>query len=478
MKDISEIESLSGAPKWYEADLPLWYAYFAIALGITIFLIYKSKPKHPFEIGALLFYLMTGNASRILTVDLGVIDIQPPRALFLIMSFFLYRQLFWVKEKVFPQSFWRMPWFMVILYCYVIFLIVSQMTHMDQIKPMKIVTNTIENFNFIVIIYALIILIDKKTLALIAKAMVITGVFSCIISFLQIGYHPLFMRLGDHRIAFGSLLRANGLFSAENYNSYFLIVTMIWVLITVHKPILKWGLIGLFICGVLITFHRMSYLIMSIIFAIYFLKLDPIRLDRLIALSLGGATCLLALFVFFQAEIMGSSFVQERMTDHVDGRKGYYTMVFDNIGDKPVFGFGGKKNDVYYQAMIRITGEMNRATGTTGGIHSGYFSTLFYFGIPACFFFSAFVLLTIGYFGYMTRYHLFFAIPLIMAIIYCIGSFTNTFLFDRYLAILFAIHIGVGMGARHMKEFVAHPINDKNPAVSERQSAPRLEYEY
>jgi hypothetical protein len=52
MKDISEIESLSGAPKWYEADLPLWYAYFAIALGITIFLIYKSKPKHPFEIGA------------------------------------------------------------------------------------------------------------------------------------------------------------------------------------------------------------------------------------------------------------------------------------------------------------------------------------------------------------------------------------------------------------------------------------------
>jgi hypothetical protein len=166
------------------------------------------------------------------------------------------------------------------------------------------------------------------------------------------------------------------------------------------------------------------------------------------------------------------------MTQHVDGRKGYYTMVFENIADKPIFGFGGKNNDVYYQAMIRITGELNRATGTTGGIHSGYFSTLFYFGIPACFFFSTFILLSIFYFGYLTRYHLFFAIPFVMAIIYCVGSFTNTFLFDRFLAILFAIHIGIGMGARHMKEFIAHPINDKKPVASERQSAPQLEYEY
>ncbi|MFK7808595.1 MAG: O-antigen ligase family protein [Saprospiraceae bacterium] len=478
MKSVADIESLSGAPKWYDADLPLWYAYFFIALCITVYLIYKSKPKYPFEIGALLFYLLTGNASRILTLDIGIIDIQPPRAIFLILSFFLVRKIFYGTEKVFPQSLWRMPWFMVFLYAYVIFLTVSQITHVGQIKPMKIVTNAIENVNFLVIIYALIIIIDKKTLELIAKAMIITAIFSCIISILQIGYHPLFMRLGDHRIAFGSLLRANGLFSAENYNSYFLIITMIWTLITVHKPILKWSLIGLFIVGVLITFHRMSYLIMSIIFAIYFLKLDKIRLDRVIILSLGGATCLLALFVFFQAEIMGSSFVQERMTDHVDGRKGYYTMVFDNIGDKPVFGFGGKKNDVYYQAMIRITGEMNRATGTTGGIHSGYFSTLFYYGIPACFFFTTFILLTIYYFGYMTRYHLFFAIPFIMAIIYCIGSFTNTFLFDRYLAILFAIHIGVGMGARHMMEFIPHPINEKKSVDSEDRTPARLEYEY
>jgi O-Antigen ligase len=478
MKDISDIESLSGAPKWYEADLPLWYAWFAIALCITIFLIYKAKPRHPIEIGVLLFFILTGNANSILTLDIGIIDLQPPRVIFLVLSFFLYRQIFRSKENVFPQSFWRMPWFMVFLYAFVIFTAISQCTHTDQIKPMKIVTNTIENINFIVIIYALMIMIDKMTLELIAKAMVVTAIVSCLISFLQIGYHPLFMRLGDHRIAFGSLLRANGLFSAENYNSYFLIITMVWVLITVHKPLLKWGLIGLFVCGVLVTFHRMSYLIMAIIFAIYFLQLDKIRLDRLIVIGLGGATVLLALFVFFQAEIMGSTFVQERMTDHVDGRKGYYTMVFENIADKPIFGFGGKNNDVYYQAMIRITGELNRATGTTGGIHSGYFSTLFYFGIPACFFFSTFILLSIFYFGYLTRYHLFFAIPFVMAIIYCVGSFTNTFLFDRFLAILFAIHIGVGMGARHMKEFIAHPINDKKPVASERQSAPELEYEY
>jgi len=460
MDRITEIGSLSGAPRWYDADLPLWYAYFAIALGIAIFLIIKANPKHPFELGVLLFYIITGNANELLTLDLGIIDIQPPRFLFLVFGWFLFRKIFYSKEDPLPQPLWKMPWFQVMLFGYVLFLVASQISHIgSQLKPMKVVTNTIENINFIIIIYALSLMVNKKTLELMAKAMIITSIFSCLISFAQIIYDPLFMRLGDHRIAFGSLLRANGLFSAENYNSYFLIITMVWVLITVHKPLLKWGLIGLFIAGVLITFHRMSYLIMSIIFAIYFLKLDKIRLDRVLLMALGGATTVLAIFVLFNAEIMGSSFVQERMTDHVDGRKGYYTMVFDNIGDKPLFGFGGKKNPTYYHAMLKITGEANRATGTTGGIHSGYFSTLFYYGIPACFFFTAFVLLSIFYFGALTRYHLFFAIPFIMAVIYGIGSFTNSFLFTRYLAVLFAIHIGLGMGARYLNEFIPHSMN-------------------
>ena len=95
MNSLSEIGSLSGAPRWYEADLPLWYLYFAVAFGITIFLIVKEKPKYPFELGVLIFYLITGNANEILTIDLGVIDIQPARALFLVFVWFLFRKIFY-----------------------------------------------------------------------------------------------------------------------------------------------------------------------------------------------------------------------------------------------------------------------------------------------------------------------------------------------------------------------------------------------
>ncbi len=471
------MNNLEEVSRWYSADLPFFYGYFVIVLLIVLFLISKAKPKYPFEMFALLFFLMTGNANEILTVDVGIMDIQPPRALFFVFGFFLIRRFFYSKESILPHSLWRMPWFQAMLFAYVIFLTISQITHIPQIKPMKVLTNAIENINFIIIVYALSMMINKATLELIAKGMIITSIFSCLISFAQIFYDPLFMRLGDHRVAFAGLLRANGLFSAENYNSYFLIITMVWVLITVHKPLLKWGLIGIFVGGVLLTFHRMSYLIMSLIFAIYFLRIDKMRIDKVILISLGGATAILAIFLFFHQEIMNSAFVRDRMTDHVRGRKGYYTMVFDHIGEKPLFGFGGKNNEVYYYSMMKITGEMNRATGTTGGIHSGYFSTLFYYGIPACFFFTSFVLLAIFYFGMLIRYHLFFAIPFMMALIYAIGSITNTFLFSRYLALLYAIHIGLGLGARYLPEFIPHPINIKNTSAKKREVS-ELEYEY
>ncbi len=196
MNSISDIASLSGAPRWYDADLPFFYAYFVIAFFIALFLISKAKPKYPFELFVLLFYLMTGNANEILTLDLGVIDIQPARAIFLVFGWFLFRQIFYSKENPFPQSQWRMPWFQVMLIAYVIMLTASQISHIGgELKPMKVLTNAIENTNFLVVIYALSLMINKKTIELVAKVMIVTSIFSGLIGFAQILYAPLFTRL-------------------------------------------------------------------------------------------------------------------------------------------------------------------------------------------------------------------------------------------------------------------------------------------
>ncbi|MEM6966788.1 MAG: hypothetical protein AAF573_18635, partial [Bacteroidota bacterium] len=116
--------------------------------------------------------------------------------------------------------------------------------------------------------------------------------------------------------------------------------------------------------------------------------------------------------------------------------------------------FNAETVDVtYYYSMLRITLNRKRATGEEGDIHSGYYSTLFFYGLPGFVLFVTFVLLTLAYFARLTTHHLFFVIPFIIALLYTVGNLTNTLLFPKYLSVLFAIHIGIGMAARHMEEF-------------------------
>ena len=92
---------------------------------------------------------------------------------------------------------------------------------------------------------------------------------------------------------------------------------------------------------------------------------------------------------------MNSSVVKDRLADTPGGRADYYSMVLDNIGEKPVFGYGNLKNEVYYTNLLRITYDRDRATATTGDLHSGYFSALFLYGVPGFVFFTLFVVLCV-----------------------------------------------------------------------------------
>lgn len=444
-------------------DVNYFYIYYILAAFIALYLILKGNTQHKAELFILAFYLLTGNSNDLLTFKIPGIsffEIQPLRLLFLVFSFFLLRKFLFDRKKVFVHHSATVPWFLIFLFLYVAIVIISQASYAGELGFSKVVIAAIEFVNFIIILYAVWIMTNKETVSIVNKAMIIGAIFTTLISFMQIGYDPLFMRVGDHREAFGDLLRANGLFSAENYNSYFLITTIGWVLIRTHNKFTKYALVALFTAGVLCTFHRMSYLILSIIFLIYFIKIEKLGIDRLAAAGLGGAIIILSVFIFYYSEIMNSAVVQERLSQDIGGRAGYYSMVFNHIGEKPVFGYGGKDNEVYYISMMKVTREMNRATGTTGGIHSGYLSSMFYYGIPAFICYTLFVILSLAYFGRLSTYHLFFAIPFIISLLYAIGNLTNTFLFSRYLAILYAIHIGLGMGARHLEAFF--PVKQKS----------------
>lgn len=440
--------------KWEEVHIAHFFIYFFFAAITAFYLVRKSESKYKIELFFISFYLLTGNINEILTLKIpgfSFFEIQPVRFIYLMLLFFIIRKTLLSKEKQFSDPNKKTPWFMVMLYGYVILLTLSVMINMDHMgaKGLKVI---LDAFAFLILIASLRLMADKPSYDLIGKSMIICAVVTSIVSLWQLAIDPYFLRIGDNRLAFGSVLRSNGIFGTEYFNSYFLIVAIMWTFNTIKNNTLKISLIILFCIGVFSTFQRMSWIILILVLIIYLIFIKRVALERLLLTGLIGLALLLSISIFYYQDIMNSTMVKERLSETVDSRQGYYTMVLDNIGKNPILGFGNLKNDIYYENMLRITEDRDRATATTGDLHSGYFSAMFLYGIPAFLCFTLFVILAVFYYSQSFKYNLYFVIPFLLSILYMIGNLTNTFLFLKYVSVLYAIHIGIGMGIKRIVE--------------------------
>ncbi len=446
MNDITQYFSFDLS----DVKLMHFYAYMAIAALISFILVLKSESKYKIELFFISFYLISGNIN-----DLGVIvipgfslfEIQPKRFIYLMLLFFMFRKL--IKSKGKLEFDLKLPWFQIALYAYIALQTVSIFVNAFPAE-LKTVLDAVA---FLIIVIGIKLIADKPSYDLIGRSIIICAVISSIVSIIQIGIDPYFLRIGDNRVAFGQILRSNGVFRAEYYHSYLLIIAVTWTLTTIQKTQLKIALLSLFSIGVFVTFHRMSWVILTLVFLTYFLYIEKIAIQKLMVLGMLGLTILLGLTIFFYKDIVNSTMVQERLSDTSGGRDQYRALVLDNIGDRPIFGYGNFEHDFFYRRMLEITSNRDRASGKTGGIHNGYLESLFLYGIPASICFAFFVLLTVFY--YATRpfkEELYFVIPFFVSVIYLIANLTNSFLFLTYLSVLLAMHIGIGMGLNEIKK--------------------------
>lgn len=430
-----------------------FYAYFIFAAILAFFLVFRSDAKYKFELFFLSFFLLTGNLNRLLTVKIpgfSLVEIQPLRFVYLLLFFFILRKTVLSREKLEFASDKKIPWFQVALYAYVLWVTVSVLFNSNVMEISEVLVEITDAIAFLILMISMRLMADKPSYDLIGKSIIIGAVFSSIISLVQLSIDPYFLRIGDARAAFGDVLRSNGIFSTEYFNSYYLIIAIAWTLTTIKIKYLKFGLVVLFALGVLSSFQRMSWIILFLIILTYMFYVQKLPIGKLILLGLTGIAMLLSVSIFYFQDIKKSSIVKERLSESINSRAGYYQMVLDNIGDKPIFGYGDLKNEVYYVNMMRITENRERALAQAGDLHSGYFSALFLFGIPAFISFTLFVLLSVFYYARSLREHTYFVIPFLVSIIYLIGNLTNTFLFLKYIAVLYAIHIGIGMGINHL----------------------------
>jgi len=425
--------------------------YFVFAAILALYLVIKSDSKYKIELFFISFYLLTGNYNDLLLIQIpgfNLFKIPPIRFLYLMLLLLIIRKNWYRKPTIASLSKKTLPWFEVALYVYVGLLTVSVFLNTFP-SGFKVILDAIA---FVIIIKALKLMADQPSYDLIGKSIIIGALISSMLSFVQITIDPFFLRIGDTRAAFGSLLRSNGMFGAEYYNAYYLIIAIAWTLTTMKNKPLRIFLVCLFSAGVITTFMRMGWLILILVLVTYLIFINKVAIEKLVLSGLALLTVVLAVSIFFYQDIANSSLVQERLSQSIDGRKGYYNMVLDNIGKKPLFGYGDLKNEVYYENLLRITGDRDRAEAKTGGIHSGYFSSLFLYGIPALVAFMLFVILSVVYYSKYFRYNLYFVIPFLVSVIFMVGNLTNTFLFITYLSVLFAFHIGIGMGIHKIEK--------------------------
>ncbi|MCW5515671.1 O-antigen ligase family protein [Muriicola sp. Z0-33] len=437
----------------WSTDVEYFLAYFIFAGILTSYLVFKSESKYKLEIFFIFFYLITGNINKLLTIKIpgfSLLEIQPLRIVYLLLFFLVIRKTILSRTPIKIKGY-NIPWFQVALFFYIIWLVIAVLVNSPDMIMAEVLEKIIEAIAFLAIIYGLQLMADKPSYDLIGKAIIIGAVLSSIVSLVQLFVDPYFLRIGDDRGAFGSYIRSNGIFTTEYFNSYYLIIAITWVLTTLQNKYLKIALVCLFSIGVLTSFQRMSWIILAIILIVYFIYIERLAIEKMVLIGLSGLAILLSLSIFYYQDVKSSSLFKERISDSVDGRKGYYALVLDNIGEKPLFGYGDLTNDVYYNNMLRITGNRKRATAESGDLHSGYFSALFLYGVPAFISFMFFVSLSVIYYARLFKENNYFTIPLMVSVIYLIGNLTNTFLFLKYIAVLYAIHIGIGMGINKIR---------------------------
>lgn len=463
-------------------------AIWTVLLGLSLFTLYaiwKSQGSFLTKLVAFIVchYLVTGEYDYAYTIPAPGFDFQPVRLMFFSFAFILFYDNFLTRKKSLDNGPPVFAWFEIFLFILVGYNIISQFFHIGELEFKDIIVTCMNQMYVLIIYLTMKKYASRELIRLVCLFMIVGAVIASLIGIAQMVMDPLFMRIGDYRIAYGTFLRANGSFTNEYFYAYFVITALTWTIIFVKKPLIKFPLMGLFILGTFISFQRMSWVVLTLVMALYVFKILKIRYEIMAFISIGAAIILISVVLIFSRDIMGSTLVKQRLSEKPEGRLGYWGMVINNIGKSPFTGYGSTKSKTYFEQMLKVTKSRVRATAAEGDLHSGYLSSMFYFGIPSFVFFVLFNISTILYFIKLIPRHQFFAIPFLLAVLYLVANGTNTLLFDKYISIPLAIHLGLGMGVRLRPEILNDSnqeanLSSNNPNIINKDESIKEQYEY
>jgi len=390
-------------------------------------------------------------------------DLRINRILFFALAGFLFYALL----RDYPAN-WRsnkLYFYEKTLFVYLGLVFLSLIYNQSNIEFKTIFSVTWEILTFILVYFISKRYIRQGVYNKLLKAILILAVITSIISIIQFFISNDLYRISPEqtRMAFGGKLRSTGVFQNEYEQGYFLILA-IFVLLSTPRFKLRLPLLGVFVLGVVLAFHRVDMVILAIVFLLYFLWFKPKFFMLFFSGLLLAGSFLGGMYVVYEDSILKSSVVKERLSQDSGGRLNQFSSVIDKMPDKPL-GYGAYKNTEYVQLMIRAgsyisyvddDGEWHKQPLT---VHNGYLAVGTKYGPVTMLVFIAFMLsLLIQFKKLSLKQNPRTFIPFIMIMIWALANMTNGIEhFRAHFVLLLGILCGSYVGLYHtnMQQLIA-----------------------
>ena len=387
-------------------------------------------------------------------------DLHPDRILLPVFLFLIFRNFFHKKLKFTDHNRTIFPferWIIFYLGSILLALVWNILCRNISIKDFIVIFSG-QSF-FALFYFSTRYFIDRNTINNLVKVLVIFSVFSCFVSLSQVFISKDIFHFGVHRLAFGEIFRATGIFHSE-YTLAFFHITIIIFLFVYYK---KYYLILLNCIPVALTFHRLSYLILITMFlcwAMVNIKKPKLHMLSFITLFL---IVLLTLYSsnftnYSVQDLFQSHLYRERMSDDtISGRVEQWKNAA-LIMKEHLLGIGSYYSKRYYNYAAKIgqvhsveiyDTDLDKLKGVRKVgyiVHNGFLGAGTRYGIFGCLCFLSLSISCAIYFLRELKHsgNEFFMIPLLVSITWILYNTTQDFSNLRhYHAIHFAIILGI-----------------------------------
>jgi hypothetical protein len=356
-------------------------AYIIIAIICCISLIWRAKSRY--FVGLCIIWLFSipilDNSDYSITIPFVDFNLSAGRLLLFGM---LPLIVVFVKDRVKTFSFSRANRLEIFLVFYFLILVIVQFINFQEIQTNIFLNNLAAALNFLFIFFLAKWQINEKDFKIIKQAFLLFSILSAIVGIIQFTVDPFFLRFGANRLAFGDLLRSNGLTSAE-YNQGMMMAIALVITYDLYKNnLVKIGFFCLSATGAFFTMHRLTW----VVFSMVAVGIILFQLRRHIRLLFWGFACVsligIAIFVNFgydiNKSIANTEFSQRLFADTLSGREDYYVNVPKLVIADPL-GIAAYSNPIYNRWAIQ--NGIISANKLATVIHNGFLATLVKFGV-------------------------------------------------------------------------------------------------